>query len=140
MAEPILLDTHVAIWLSSGQLDTASSERILDSGLKGNALISPITAWELGLLADKPVSQTGFEMPAGSQAYFEHLLNDFLLSECKFDSAIATAATDLPGDFHKDPADRFLVATARVLGCALMTHDAAILRYAAQGHLRAIAC
>jgi PIN domain nuclease of toxin-antitoxin system len=50
------------------------------------------------------------------------------------------AASFLPGDFHNDPADRFLVATARVMGVALLTRDRKILDYAAAGHVRAIAC
>lgn len=42
---------------------------------------------------------------------------------------IATESTWLPGDFHKDPADQIIVATARVLGCALFTADEKIRNY-----------
>lgn len=42
---------------------------------------------------------------------------------------IVVESTQLPGDFHKDPADQLLVATARVYDCMLMTEDAKILRY-----------
>ncbi len=42
---------------------------------------------------------------------------------------IAAKSTALPGDFHKDPADRFIVATARQFACPLVTADQLILKY-----------
>jgi PIN domain nuclease of toxin-antitoxin system len=42
---------------------------------------------------------------------------------------IAVASTQLPGDFHKDPADQIIVATARTLDCPLLTEDQRILQY-----------
>ena len=44
----------------------------------------------------------------------------------------------LPGSFHADPADRFIVATARYCGAQLLTADGAIFKYAAGGHVRVI--
>jgi PIN domain nuclease of toxin-antitoxin system len=49
--------------------------------------------------------------------------------------AIAIEAYSLPGEFHKDPADRIIVATARVYDSPLMTIDRNILNYS---HLRLI--
>ena len=40
---------------------------------------------------------------------------------------IAIEANQLPGDFHRDPADRILVATGRVLGATLLTQDRRIV-------------
>ena len=42
---------------------------------------------------------------------------------------IAAESTELPGSFHKDPADQIIVATARVLGVPLITADGQILKY-----------
>lgn len=42
---------------------------------------------------------------------------------------IAVASTELPEPFHRDPADRFLVATARAYGSRLVTSDRKILAY-----------
>jgi PIN domain nuclease of toxin-antitoxin system len=42
---------------------------------------------------------------------------------------IVVESTQLPGNFHRDPADQLIVATARVLHCALMTVDEQIARY-----------
>ena len=51
---------------------------------------------------------------------------------------IAVESYALPDEFHRDPADRLIVATARVSNSALMTRDQRILDYAARGHLAAI--
>jgi PIN domain nuclease of toxin-antitoxin system len=42
---------------------------------------------------------------------------------------IAIEAYSLPGNFHKDPADRILVATARIYDLTLVTMDERILQY-----------
>ena len=52
---------------------------------------------------------------------------------------IAIESYALPEVFHRDPADRLIVATARVASATLMTRDRRILDYAARGHLAAIA-
>lgn len=51
---------------------------------------------------------------------------------------IAVEACNLPGRFHKDPADRMIVATARIAGATLITRDDRILDYARQGFVGAI--
>ncbi|MCI0436958.1 MAG: type II toxin-antitoxin system VapC family toxin [Gemmatimonadetes bacterium] len=49
---------------------------------------------------------------------------------------IALESTRLPWEPHGDPADRIIIATARVLGATLVTCDDAILDYGAHGHVR----
>jgi len=48
---------------------------------------------------------------------------------------VAIESVLLPGEFQEDPADRLLVATARLQGCRLATRDEGILRYSAAGHV-----
>lgn len=48
---------------------------------------------------------------------------------------IAIASSRLPGNTHGDPADRMLMASARIIGGQLVTCDQAILEYARSGHL-----
>jgi PIN domain nuclease of toxin-antitoxin system len=48
---------------------------------------------------------------------------------------ISIEATRLPGEFHKDPADRIIVATARHKGFVLVTGDGLILKYAQDGNV-----
>ena len=42
---------------------------------------------------------------------------------------IAVGSTQLPGTFHRDPADQIIVATARLYDCPLVTLDRHILAY-----------
>ena len=52
--------------------------------------------------------------------------------------AVAIESTRLPGTPRRDPADRILIATARLIGATLVTCDKAILDYAADGHVRVL--
>lgn len=50
---PILLDTHAAIWGADGRL-TAAVTKVVDAAAeRGELLISPVSAWEIGLLVRK---------------------------------------------------------------------------------------
>ena len=140
MSDAILLDTHAAIWFAANSLDAASIERLISAALGDGILVSPVTAWEVGLLARSPSRLAVLGLEAGALDWWESLLAEPRIRQCKFDGSIAVASTTLPGSFHPDPADRFLVATARLLDCALMTRDEAILDYAAQGHVKVIPC
>ena len=53
---------------------------------------------------------------------------------------VALSASYLPGNLHRDPADRLLIASARVLDVPIVTRDERILAYAEQGHVQVIAC
>jgi len=52
---------------------------------------------------------------------------------------VAIESTVLPGDPHADPADRFLIAEARVSGLMLVTADRKIIDYGLAGHVRVLA-
>ena len=51
---------------------------------------------------------------------------------------IVVASTRLPGNIHADPADRFIVATARHLDAVLVTDDRLLLDYGSAGHLKVL--
>lgn len=136
MIEVILLDTNAAIWLSEGTLPIESLTLVVDSSIENQAFVSPATAWEAGLLA----MRNRYPFKNGPSAWFAWLIDQARLIETPLTSQILIDSSLLPGTFHNDPADRILIATARALDCALMTRDKAILDYAAQGHLKAIAC
>jgi len=53
---------------------------------------------------------------------------------------VAISAYELPEPFHKDPADRLIVASARLLNAPVVTVDRRILGYPRLGHVAAIAC
>lgn len=113
-------------------------EAVTMAAAAGDLLISPVSAWEIGLLAER--GQTGREFEPDAATWFATLLAKPGVRPAPFDSSIALASTSLPQWQHRDPADRFLVATAKALDAALLTRDDRILAYAAAGHVRAIAC
>ena len=140
MSNAVLLDTNAALWLTADVLGISAVERLTEAALTDGILVSPITAWEVGQLCRSPVKATALGLIGGPVNWYRDLLSFADVRECILDGAIAMASTMLPGDFHKDPADRFLVATARALDCVLMTRDSKILAYAEQGHVKAIPC
>jgi PIN domain nuclease of toxin-antitoxin system len=131
--EPLVLDTHVWIWLLSGdpQLSEPARRAIATAARRGKVLVAAITPWEVAMLAARGrIAIAGTVMEVVRAGLAQPGLGLAPLSP-----EIAVEATLLPGDFHKDPADRMIVATARVLGGAVMTRDENILRYGAAGHV-----
>lgn len=140
MSDAILLDTHAAIWFMTGTLRQNACELLADAAIETGIYISPIIAWEVGQLTNSEVKSAVVGLSINATEWLASLLRNRGFRECVFDARIALASTALPGNFHRDPADRFLVATARALDCALMTRDRKILAYADQGHVKAIPC
>lgn len=60
------------------------------------------------------------------------------ISLASIEPAIAIDSARLPGNFHADPADRFIVATARYYDVPLITADSAILSYAKTGNVQVV--
>lgn len=139
LAGGLLLDTHVAIWLVEQALSRDLIEDIAEAAVTGSAMVSPISAWEIGLLSRRSGAKGAFAFDGGPLAWFDRLVTG-LVDLAPFTPTMAIGATLLPDWTHKDPADRLLVATARELNATLMTRDDEILRYARRGHLQAIAC
>ena len=120
----ILLDTHVWIWLSIGDLSSLSvkaQRSITDGTLKW---ISAISCWELAKLVEK--QRIGFTIP--TLTWMRRSLNENNILIADLTPEIAVESTDLQG-FHRDPADQIIVATSRVLGMPLVTADQRIIRF-----------
>ena len=118
----IVLDTHALIWWASGQKEQISeaATQAIEAELKGgDILVSSISAWELAMLVAKGRLALSLDV------------SDWLtlvgqIESVRFvpmDNEIAIKSAGLPGAFHKDPADRIIVATARKFGAALVTAD-----------------
>jgi PIN domain nuclease of toxin-antitoxin system len=134
---PLLLDTHVWIWfmLADAELATGEQNTINCAAASGQLRIAAISVWEAVLLAargrvalGRPLAQWMTEAVSAPGLSIEPLLPQ-----------VAVEACSLPEAFHRDPADRLIVATARVTNATLMTRDRRILDYATRGHLTAIA-
>lgn len=134
---PILLDTHAAVWASEGKLAPALARDINRAAARREVLLSPISAWEIGMLANRG----RLSLAAPVREYVRALFAGSGIVTAALTPDIAVAATDLPGTFHKDPADRILIATAAVYAAHLMTRDKAILEYARKTkYIRCIVC
>lgn len=126
----ILLDTHTLVWLDEGskRLGKKSRSRI-DAGLENEELaVSSVSFWEIAMLAQKqrlslitPVSQ-----------WMRELLQRGL-REIPVTGETGIIAAGLP-DFHGDPADRIIVATAVSTSATLITADENILNW--NGNIR----
>ena len=124
----IVIDTHVLVWwVSDPSALSAAAKRAIKSALSkdGEVLISSISAWEVAMLVEKDRLVLSMDV--------ESLLHEVSQIEgvrfIPLDNEIAIKSTVLPGSFHKDPADRMIVATARKLAVPLVTADEKILHY-----------
>jgi PIN domain nuclease of toxin-antitoxin system len=133
----ILLDTHVWLWLVAGSSDLSMEARHTISGAAtaGTLRIAAISLWEIALLASRGRIVLGKSIGL----WLEEALADPGPAIDPLSPQIAIESYALPDVFHRDPADRLIVATARVANAILMTRDQRILDYAARGHLTAIA-
>ncbi|CUS43298.1 MAG: type II toxin-antitoxin system VapC family toxin [Pseudomonadota bacterium] len=130
----ILLDTHVLLWLVEGGKSLGAKARKRIEADVGDVHLSAMSFWEIAMLADK--RRIALSMP--QTQWTERLLGLGHFKVAPVDAAIAGDAGALPGDIHGDPCDRLIVATARWLGCPLLTVDRHILDYADKGHVEAI--
>lgn len=131
----ILLDTHVVIWfaMDAPELATRTAERIAMVSRTNAVRVSPISFWETSMLMSKGRLETG----QSPKDWVGSILALPGFQAAPFTPDIAADAGSLPPPLHGDPCDRLIVATARALGCVLLTADEKILDYAAAGHLRA---
>jgi PIN domain nuclease of toxin-antitoxin system len=134
---PLLLDTHIWIWLEAGsdELSEPTRREISRALGAGQLRIAAISLWELALL----VSRSRVTLGKPVSLWIEAALADPGPVIEPLDMHVAVESAELPGSFHRDPADRLIVATARVTAATLMTRDRRILDYAALGHVMAIA-
>ncbi len=124
----IVLDTHALVWWVGGDESLskkakAAIERELDGG---QIVVSAISAWEIAMLVEREKLVLSMDVASWLAAVAEIEAVRFI----PLDVEVAVKSVDLPGEFHKDPADRMIVATARKLSAPLVTKDEKILNYA----------
>jgi PIN domain nuclease of toxin-antitoxin system len=124
----IVLDTHVMLWWVSGSDElSASAEKAISSTLTrgSEVIVSAISAWEVSMLIDKERLILSMDV----ESWFDEVSQIDGVRFVPVDNEIGIKATMLPGEFHKDPADRMIVATARKLAVPLVTADEKIRNY-----------
>ena len=124
----IVLDTHVLLWWVNGSdlLSTAAENAIRETLTQGSEIIvSTICAWEVSMLINKGRLILSMDV----ESWFDEVTQIDGVRFIPVDNEIAIKSTVLPGVFHKDPADRMIVATARKLAVPLVTADQKIQNY-----------
>ena len=125
----IVLDTASWIWLASDPRRlSARARRSIEAA--DRALVSAISVWEVTMLVAR--RRIALDREVGDWVALALALPKLELAS--LDPAIAIRSTQLPGDFHADPADRIIVATALELSAPLITPDRRIRAYP---HVRA---
>jgi PIN domain nuclease of toxin-antitoxin system len=113
-----VFDTHVWVWSAAGD---PRAEKL--RSFSGTAVISAISQWEVSMLAMKgrlslkPDEETWFSKNLASPVSLAPLTAEICLTSCRLT------------DFHGDPADRIIVATAITMGIPLITADQEIIRW-----------
>lgn len=122
----ILLDTHAWFWavseperLSNSALKTIMKTKPNDRG------IASISIWEFAMMVTKARVQINTTL----SQWFKQAISDTGITVFSLSPQIAAESCLLPGEFHKDPTDRLITATARVHGLTLVTKDDKIIKY-----------
>lgn len=122
----ILLDTHIWVWWVSQQPQlTTQLEQIIQHHQETGLGVSMISCWEVAKLVENGKLQLAITVADWlnqALAYPGVQLLELTLP-------IVIDSTQLPGTFHRDPADQIIVATARVYNMALLTVDTKIISY-----------
>lgn len=129
-----LLDTHALVWLVEASAELSPRARkSIDAAARADGLaVSAITFWEVAMLRERG----RLALTTAPAEWRRRVLALPGVVEAPVTGDIGVEAVDLPGELHGDPADRLLVATARIHGWRLATHDRRLLAYGAAGHVR----
>jgi PIN domain nuclease of toxin-antitoxin system len=128
-AQALLLDTHAWIWIieDSARLRTDARKIIARASKAGLLRLSATSVFEVSMLMRKKrFLSPGLDL--------ENWINEALLvpglTVVPIDARVALRSQMIGDDFHSDPADRFIVATAQIENCRLATADTLILAFA----------
>jgi PIN domain nuclease of toxin-antitoxin system len=139
----ILLDTHALYWLVSGakRLSNEALVAIGESQAAGSLLVSPITAWELAIAAQKPPHKDPPQLNSTISKWFRAAVRVTSAKVVPIQQKIAIEAAEvLISTGHKDPGDCYLIATSRLRNAPLVTRDALVRQLASRGYLKVIVC
>jgi PIN domain nuclease of toxin-antitoxin system len=121
----ILLDTHVWVWWVQNDPRMGAASSTLDAAPHSDVAVSAVSCWEVAALH----ARGRLVFDCSLDEWLEAALRDAAVSVVNLTPGIAVESERLPGELHRDPADRMLIATARTLDCGLLTADQKILTY-----------
>ena len=120
-----LLDTHVLLWwFEGGDRLSASHRRVLDNASPDRPLyLSEISLWEVATLYE--LGRIRLSLPL--RDWLERASAPPLVRRYGVSPTVAAELANFPSTFHRDPADRIIVATARIIGATVLTCDRRII-------------
>ena len=124
----LLLDTHIWIWsvLAPEKLGKKVAQALTD---RDNELwLSPISIWELSIL----VRKNRIKLAGDFHAWVSTALSQTTFREAPITNDVAAEISKIRFS-HRDPADHFIAASARVFDLTLVTADPLLLKLKAQG-------
>ena len=123
MYEELILDTCALIWIAQGGAEL--SKDCLNAIEKAKQVyVSAISSFEISL----KYRNGGIELPCDPERWYTNVLENHDINELAIDGKIAIASTKLP-KIHKDPCDRFIIASAKLNNLAIVTKDKLFKRY-----------
>ena len=139
-SEAVLLDTNAVIRFANRALMEERAIAAIDAArAAGGLYVSPVSAWEIGLLS-RPQRAKPLHFAPDPKTWFARFMAQSGVREAPYTADVAIESSYLPGAPPKDPADRLLIATARHLNVTLVTRDQEIIAYSRAGHIRVIRC
>lgn len=135
---PLLLDTCTLIFLTQKARIAVPAIDAMQAASEGGVttFISPISGWEIGMLA----SRSRVQLLIRPERWFANLFDAPGVRLADMSPDLLIASSYLPGKPPNDPMDRIIAATARELGATLITRDRRLLAYGEQGHLAVVEC
>ena len=132
----LLLDTHTWLWLATGddQLPVPIRRAIERYEAKGQLFVAAVSRLELATIWRRG----RVILPLPLEEWLARALAEAGIGLVAISPRIAAETARLPEGFHGDPADRLIVATARIENLTLCTHDKEVLRHAKRGLFRAL--
>lgn len=122
----IILDTHIWIWWVHGDPSLSNAARdVIESSERSGLGVCAISCWEVAKLVE--YGRLNLPCPVGD--WICQALSYPGVRLLDLSPQVSVESTQLPGVFHRDPADQIIVATARVFDVPLVTVDTKILAY-----------
>lgn len=136
MTSAIIIDTHIFVWFMEGTNNLSSKEIKLINKIINSSqiIISAISFWEIAML--EKLKKISISIPI--KDWINKAISQKGIKIAGLDIDILIESVYLPGNFHKDPADRMIVATSRIKEIPLLTHDTRIIKYGQEGHVQLI--
>lgn len=121
---PLLLDTCAVLSLANGEFRKFSVPAMKAIREAEMLYVSPISEWEISL----KWRDGGIDLPMPPRELMRKLVDAYSLSLIPLSEEVMFRATELP-NVHRDPADRFIIATALLGDLSVVTTDRRFHQY-----------